>query len=121
MKKIIYLLIIHTIIIGCINEKQMVSFEVYNGTYNNVSDITISNGVNDIYIDTIMPNMTKSVKLSFLNVPKLDGGYKLSYKLNSEEFFKNFGYYSNGIPSASVEYKIKIMQDTIQIKEVFKK
>ncbi len=120
MKKIIHLFIIYTIITSCIDEKKHVNFHISNSNYNHIADVKVSNGVNDILIDTIMPNMTKSITLNFRGVPKVDGGYSLSYTLNSEKLVKNFGYYSNGVPSTS-EFEIYILQDTIQIKEVFKK
>ena len=103
-------------IISCSNRDNQVSFKIWNSNDNYINNLVISNGVNEVVFDTILPHKTIDINLNFKNVPKKDGGYKLSYKLNSEEFFKNFGYYSNGIPTNSI-YLIKIKKDTILINE----
>ncbi|MDH7913983.1 hypothetical protein [Winogradskyella sp. SYSU M77433] len=121
MKKITYIVLALILInASCLNLKKDTVFDIKNYSGNIITDVVVSNGVNEIYTDTIKPNEKKSVVLKFKGVPKTDGGYKLQYNLNSDKIIENFGYYSNGIPLNS-SYEIKIEQDTILISEIRKK
>ncbi|TVZ52683.1 hypothetical protein [Dokdonia sp. Hel_I_53] len=106
-------------IIGCYNEPNEVNFEIWNTNSIYITDIKISNGTNIIHIDTLESNGKKEVNLKFIDVPIIDGSYQLNYKIGLEEHFKNFGYYSNGVPTNSI-YTCIIKNDTILIKETMK-
>lgn len=119
MKILINLFFCCSVLVGCLSSKKETNFEIINSSSYYIVDIIVSNGYNTSSIDTLIPNMSKQFTLDFVDVPRNDGGYKISYKLNGKEIFKNFGYYSNGVPTDSM-FEIKIMQDTIVIKELFK-
>ncbi len=118
MKKLI-LFFTYFLITSCVNNSKQAHFQINNENNISITNVNISNGVNEIYIDTIKANTNKSILLKFKNIPRIDGGYKLNYKLNSEYFFRNFGYYTNGVPSNSI-YKLVVKNDTIIVSESMK-
>lgn len=88
MRKLIFATIIILSIAGCSDNKKQVRFEIQNDNNLYITDISISNGVNEVYIDTLKLNKSKTIVLKFIDVPKVDGGYKLSYVSKSKNVLK---------------------------------
>jgi len=115
MRNIIYLLFV-AFTVSCSNSSKEIKLTVSNVSDSRITDIKITNGVNKTSIDTLDIDTEKTVKLVFEGVPKVDGGYKFYYRINSKKFYRNFGYYSNGIPLNS-EYYLEVKKDTVLISE----
>ena len=80
-----------------------------------VKNISISNGFNSVYLDSIEVNSSKELFLDFKkNNPKYDGNFGIAYEINDKKYLQRFGYYSNGLPSNEF-YSISIYNDTINI------
>lgn len=115
MRNLIYLFII-VFTISCSNSSKEIKFTISNVSDSRITDIKFTNGVNHISIPTLDLGSKKTVKLIFDGVPKLDGGYKFYYRINSQDFYRNFGYYSNGIP-LNTDYYLEVKKDTVLISE----
>lgn len=125
MKKVIFkiLILLNFAFISCSDKK--VEFKVFNNTNNILDSLMISSsGTNYLEKSKILnlkPNTSSNILLDLANVEKTDGNYYLEVYLQKASRKMAFGYYSNGVPTASGMYEINIMKDTILIKEVFKK
>lgn len=101
----------------CSSAKSEVYFHIQNNnTKAIIENVVVSNGINNKFLPAINPDSEEIIVLKFENVPRTDGGYQIRYTLNSKNYFKAFGYYSNGVPSNSIYY-LTIKKDTILIKE----
>lgn len=119
MRKLVYICVVQIIFMSCSSLNKEATFKIINNSNSMVLDINISNGMNEIKLDTLKIKEEAILELIFKDVPVVDGGYKLTYKQNSKEIFKNFGYYSNGIPTNSI-YRLTVENDTIHISEKMK-
>ena len=117
MKKILYFIVLFVTVLSCTMLDNKTIFHIENDSDLFITDVEISNGYNKVYIDSLKKTKIENLELKFENVPKIDGGYKISFKKESNDVFYNFGYFSNGIP-LSVEYDILVKNDTILISEI---
>jgi len=53
------------------------------------------------------------------DIIKVDGSYNLSYIINGNQRFHNFGYYTNGSPSEKF-INLKIFADSISYRKISK-
>lgn len=92
-----------------------VDFQIKNYSTEPIRDLSITNGFNTVYLDSIGLNETKTIFLDFKSDRKhSDGDYRIKYKKGIEEYSSGFGYYSNGMPLDD-GYIMKIYNDTIII------
>jgi len=108
--------VIFVFIWSCSNNRNQAYFQVQNSTKDVIKNISISNGVNKEKLPKLISNDKVNINLSFEDVPRADGGYQIIYFLDSKKYVKNFGYYSNGVPTNSI-YSLEIKKDTVLIKE----
>jgi len=124
MKKIVFkvLTLLSFVLFSCSDKK--VEFKVFNNTNNILDSLMVSSsGSNYLEKSKILdlkPNTSSNIFIDLANVERTDGNYYIEVYSQKTSRKKAFGYYSNGIPTGCGKYEIKIMQDTIQIKELFK-
>lgn len=95
-------------------------FEITNSTNQIIDSLTIQPDGNKHNQISIEPNSKATLKTDMTRLPKVDGGYYLSFKSKGTLRGVNFGYYSNGYPAESIT-RINIQPDTIIIKPEYKK
>ena len=111
MKNFIFFLFILTF--SC---QSGVSVEVENQSDEIINKIILSNGLDSLNIEHLEPLEKRNVFLKFNKINKLDGSYMIEFNMNNQKLIKNFGYYSNGIPTNS-SYLLIISKDSISVRE----
>ena len=94
-----------------------ISFEIENMSKFQIDSLKIeaNDNKNDEFI-SLKSNESKDYILDMNDIIKVDGFYNLSYKINGDKRFHNFGYYTNGAPSERfVEIKISADSASTQI------
>tara|TARA_R110002167_G_scaffold230458_6_gene435683 strand:- start:522 stop:797 length:276 start_codon:yes stop_codon:yes gene_type:complete len=87
-----------------------------NTTNDLITNIKVTNGFNEVHIDTLKGKTTKELFLDFKsNNTKADGAFEISFKRNLKRESQKFDYYSNGIPSVE-SYEIVIKNDTVIVR-----
>lgn len=115
-RNICFLILITSLFISC---DYGVNIQIENNCTESITDLSITNGFNTAFLDSVKFNETKNVFLDFKSNRKhSDGNYKIKYKKGDEQYSRLFGYYSNGAPVED-NYIIKIYNDTIQIESGF--
>ena len=111
MKKLIFLILILTF--SC---KSGVDIELNNQSDITIDNIILSNGFDSLNIKSLKPMEKRNVFLKFNKKNNSDGSYRIECQINNKKIIKNFGYYSNGIPTNS-SYLLVISKDSIRVKE----
>ena len=106
-------------LLGCYSRVPHVQFKIENKDNVLVSNIQISNGFDQLSMDTIYPKENKQLELKFDKTPKHDGGYQVKYKIENNFTLRNFGYYTNGYPTNSIFF-LTFKKDTLMIREKIK-
>lgn len=121
MKKVYSILTLSVLLCNCYNGNSN-SFKIVNNSDYLLTNLIISNGKDTITLDSLLSQEHKKIELLFSKLPKHDGGYSINFLRCKNDTiikdYKNFGYYSNGMPSGSI-YRITIENDTILISESF--
>ncbi|PHR94883.1 MAG: hypothetical protein COA80_11895 [Leeuwenhoekiella sp.] len=114
-----YFLLLILIIVccsGCEN-KTTVNFQIKNDTTFQIDFLSIEPNQNPDKVTGLKPNQNLDYQIDMSHVPKTDGSYFLSFRMNDEQHLKRFGYYTNGWPISDL-YELTIKADTILIKEI---
>lgn len=112
-KKIFFTLIIIGIAAYLYRARYIAHFEIVNTTDATIDSAMVTTGYDkSIEYVTIKPYDTIKYNLNMYNVPNVDGGYGISYKINSRKRSHGFGYYTNGLPIENLT-TISITKDTI--------
>lgn len=120
MKKLIFRISALSLIslISC--SDKIVDFNVSNYTDNVLDSVMISSsGTNYLQKSKVInfkKNTNSKISLDLSGVKKTDGNYYIEIYSKNLNIEKDFGYYSNGVPTDS-NYNIEIMVDTLIIKE----
>lgn len=113
-KVIIFILLVS--LTSC-NSSVTVDFKIINETSSNLDSLYIEpNQKKQEKIIAIEPNGEVNYQIDMSHVQKTDGSYQIFYKMNNEQKFRDFGYYTNGHPSG-YPFELKIKNDTIIIQE----
>jgi hypothetical protein len=103
-----------SILLSCKN-KTIAKFEIANTTKEKIDSFYI---IPDNYKGNFIqvePNRKVFYNIDMTNLPTVDGGYRLSFKLKAKTVLIPFGYYSNGHPMESIT-RIIIRSDTVLIR-----
>ena len=96
------------------------NFEIINQTSETIDSVKVScSGTNYFQkskSEKILPGEKSNIILKMNGVDRVDGNYYIEIFKNNKQRSKDFGYYSNGVPTNST-YRLEIKNDTILIKE----
>lgn len=119
--KVSLFIILPILFLSCQSLKQEVEVTIINKTETHIDSIVVTNWIEDAKANNISKNDSIGFNLGFENNKVMgDGSYAVSYYFNGKKYFKDFGYYSNGIPTNS-NYTIEIHNDTLIVKEQMNK
>ncbi|MAW94104.1 MULTISPECIES: hypothetical protein [unclassified Leeuwenhoekiella] len=110
---LVLLLVLST---GC-ESQTTVDFQIKNDTPFQIDSLSIEHNQNLEKVISLKPDQNLDYQIDMSHVPKTDGAYLISYRINDERRLKSFGYYTNGGPISDL-YKLTIKADTILIKEI---
>ena len=121
MKRNIFILLLISSLISCQFENTA-KFEITNLTEFKVDSINIKSSNHESSADFInlAPGEKEFYNMDMSKLPKVDGDYRLSYKMgNGMIKYERFGYFTNGYPLEEIT-NIFIDLDTVIIDQVFK-
>ena len=107
-----------TNLLSCKNET-IAEFNIVNATNDKVDSLYILPDKSKGNILHLEPNSASSYNINMTDLPKVDGSFRLSFKLKNKKRIIPFGYYTNGYPLES-STKIEIHNDTVLIKPEYK-
>ncbi len=120
--KVLILLIVSIYLISCKYDKNN-DFLVVNMSGNNIDSLKISCSGTDYKNKSNFINLSNNdsilVNLDMNNLKKIDGNYFIELFFKDKIVNKDFGYYSNGVPTNSI-YKLVVKNDTIIVSESMK-
>jgi len=121
MKRNIFIFLLVLLLISC-QFDNTAKFEITNLTEFKVDSINIKSSdqePTEFYL-RLMPGEKAMYNLDMSDLPKVDGEYLLSYKIdNGIVEYERFGYFTNGYPLEEIT-NIFIDIDTVIIDQVFK-
>ncbi len=121
MTRNIVILLLVSSLISCQFENTA-KFEISNLTDLNIDSINIKSSElepTEFYLN-LKPGEKTLYNFDMSDLPKVDGDYLLSYKIdNGIKQYERFGYFTNGYPLEEIT-KIYIKKDTVIIDQVFK-
>jgi len=99
------------------NDRVIGEFKITNHTLHRIDSLAIepNRDLTSKYI-SLEPGETFIYKADMTDIPKVDGSYLLSYRLNKTNVHKGFGYFTNGYPLGTV-LSIEIQSDSTIITE----
>ena len=108
---IIYITTI-AILTSCTSRNE-ISFVIENTTKFQIDSLKIeANDNKNAEFISLNSMQSKKYTLDMTKIIKVDGSYNLSYKINGDQRFHNFGYYTNGSPLEKF-IELKISADSI--------
>lgn len=104
-------------LISC-TRKNEISFEIENMTKFQLDSLKIeANDNKNFKFISVNSMQSKKYTLDMADIIKVDGSYNLSYKINGNQRFHNFGYFTNGSPSEKF-IDLKIFVDSISYRKI---
>ena len=115
MKQILFILLISTTSTSCQKEIKA-KFEIANKTDLIIDSINLKSYDHNQTSDylKLQPGESKIYLMDMTDLPKVDGNYLLTYKIDKIKMYERFGYFTNGYPLEDITIII-IEFDTVII------
>jgi len=108
------------IILSSCGADKVANFEIINQSRETIDSVKVScSGTNYLQkskSEKILLGEKSNIILKMNGIDRVDGNYYIEIFQKSKQRSKDFGYYSNGVPTNSI-YRLEIKNDTILIKE----